>query len=1045
MKIIIASLAFCGVLVGQLPNINTQTQGTLNINRGGCGATTPSACLANLGGVDLTGVATLSNKTLTSPKINSILDTTNGSTVVQILPATGATEGLSFTPSVAGSPVVLATFGSGANVDLTIDPKGVGIVRLPAVDEVSFTDGSTGQFIRKAANGRLEWATVTGLGTVTSVGLSGITSFISITGSPITSSGTFTMGLNSQPPNTVFGGPTSGSGTPTFRALVANDIPNLDASKVTTGVFAADRVVSGGVVNSRCLHIDGTGAITVASADCNTGGGGNITSINSQVGPAITITQGTTGSDFTVGTAANVITINCPSASGTVRGCLTSSDWTTFSNKVGGSSLSSGQLIVGNTGSAVTTGNLSGVVTTAGSTVTTFTNGSTGSGAVVLQNSPLMRNPVFLNANNGILYGYNATSDASTNFISLGSIGTGFHPTLAADGVDTNINLVLRGKGTGVVDLGAVGAVKITGGASGQVLQTNGSGVLSWASPSGGPTIYCSSLVANGTADDQAAITSCLNSLPLTGGTVDLPCGDIGIGSTLDIANGTITAAATRYGITLRGCGRGSDSHVTSDSNGQRGATRFKWVGAALSTKTISGATNATPVQLNVTGHGFTDHQMYVLVDQAGRSGTCNNDSGANGVYQIRIVDSNTLELRGSTGNGTYNGTCPGTLYYGSSVLRIAGPTLNIRVEGIHIDGGATNSGGLTGTLSTGVPTAFVGLEVRHASNSSLKDISITRTAGLGVLMRTSNIAPIAYGNCHGYVMGLDYLLPQHQRSSGMAMTGYDAASGMDTCSWKINDVKMAYGGGSGSFGVEEAFADNNNFLHLQLPKSTGGTGVDWRATRQVTQTAFPQAQVCDRCYIASYSGQNGTGGGGKYLWLPNYGSQEIGGVIPATLTGSSFVRGYNDLGEMWGMKSLGGFTAENGFTASYTGTDENYPSVVINNSSGGQNGAGRIFMQRAGTNIASIKAHYFDGIGLYVHDGGGTGTLREVFRGRVNGLFTPMSVSFSDLGGEPTGSYGYCSNCQVTSPSDNTCTSGGSGALAWKINSVWRCFAAQN
>jgi hypothetical protein len=57
---------------------------------------------------------------------------------------------------------------------------------------------------------------------------------------------------------------------------------------------------------------------------------------------------------------------------------------------------------------------------------------------------------------------------------------------ISASGANANINLVLAGKGTGVVDLGAVTSVKITGGTTGQVLTTNGSGVLSWATASGG-------------------------------------------------------------------------------------------------------------------------------------------------------------------------------------------------------------------------------------------------------------------------------------------------------------------------------------------------------------------------------------------------------------------------------------------------------------------------------------------------------------------------------------------------------------------------------
>jgi len=37
------------------------------------------------------------------------------------------------------------------------------------------------------------------------------------------------------------------------------------------------------------------------------------------------------------------------------------------------------------------------------------------------------------------------------------------------------------------------------------------------------------------------------------------------------------------------------------------------------------------------------------------------------------------------------------------------------------------------------------------------------------------------------------------------------------------------------------------------------------------------------------------------------------------------------------------------------------------------------------------------------------------------------------------------CTDCKVTSVGDNTCTSGGTGALAVRLNGVWRCFANQN
>ena len=59
------------------------------------------------------------------------------------------------------------------------------------------------------------------------------------------------------------------SAAPIWDVLVAGDVPSLDASKITTGVLATARVVNS-PVNSRCLHIDASGNVTVAAGDCGT-------------------------------------------------------------------------------------------------------------------------------------------------------------------------------------------------------------------------------------------------------------------------------------------------------------------------------------------------------------------------------------------------------------------------------------------------------------------------------------------------------------------------------------------------------------------------------------------------------------------------------------------------------------------------------------------------------------------------------------------------------------------------------------------------------
>lgn len=91
--------------------------------------------------------------------------------------------------------------------------------------------GSTSA-LTMTSGGQIGYATL-GNGTVTSVAL--VTpSFLSVTGSPITTNGTLTVALETQIAGTVFAGPTSGGATaPTFRALVSTDIPTLTASFIS--------------------------------------------------------------------------------------------------------------------------------------------------------------------------------------------------------------------------------------------------------------------------------------------------------------------------------------------------------------------------------------------------------------------------------------------------------------------------------------------------------------------------------------------------------------------------------------------------------------------------------------------------------------------------------------------------------------------------------------------------------------------------------------------------------------------------------------------
>jgi hypothetical protein len=124
-----------------------------------------------------------------------------------------------------------------------------------------------------------------GFGTVTSVGLS-MPSIFTVSGSPVTSSGTLSASLNTQSANLVFAGPSSGSAaTPTFRNLVNADLP-------TSGVTAGSYTNANVTVNAQ-------GIITSVSS----GAAGGVTSITGTDG--ITPTSLTTGA-VTLGLGSNL-------------------------------------------------------------------------------------------------------------------------------------------------------------------------------------------------------------------------------------------------------------------------------------------------------------------------------------------------------------------------------------------------------------------------------------------------------------------------------------------------------------------------------------------------------------------------------------------------------------------------------------------------------------------------------------------------------------------------------------------------------------------
>ncbi len=103
-------------------------------------------------------------------------------------------------------------------------------------------------------------ADVTGVGSVTSVAVTFPADF-TVTGSPITTSGTIGATWASQTGNVIFGSPSGGgSGTPGFRSLVAADIPNLSIAKITSGTTLASTVLASSLTSVGTLTGGATGS-----------------------------------------------------------------------------------------------------------------------------------------------------------------------------------------------------------------------------------------------------------------------------------------------------------------------------------------------------------------------------------------------------------------------------------------------------------------------------------------------------------------------------------------------------------------------------------------------------------------------------------------------------------------------------------------------------------------------------------------------------------------------------------------------------------------
>jgi hypothetical protein len=304
-------------------------------------------------------------------------------TTILAIGGSGAFTTLSSTQTISGNKTFSGTVALGGSATAT----------TPSAGDDSTKVATTAYVQDEIAN----FST----GTVTSVALS-LPNIFSVSGSPVTTSGTLTGTLATQTTNKVFAAPNGSTGTPTFRALVANDLPDLSSVylPISGGTVSSNLTISGNLtvngttttVNSTTVSVDDKNielGATASPSDASADGGG--ITLKGTTDHTIAWTNATDSWDFSEhvniasgkefkinGTSvlsASTLGSGVTGSSLTSVGTLTSGTWSASTIAVnkggtGQTSYTNGQLLIGNS-----TGNtLSKATLTAGSNVT-ITNG----------------------------------------------------------------------------------------------------------------------------------------------------------------------------------------------------------------------------------------------------------------------------------------------------------------------------------------------------------------------------------------------------------------------------------------------------------------------------------------------------------------------------------------------------------------------------------------------------------------------------------------------------------------------------------------------